>query len=74
MKLECIDIRNPVLVRVATVAEVDGHQIHVHFDGWSDEYDILVDDDCADVHPAGWCVRTGHSLMPPPLSEFYRDC
>ena len=69
MKMECMDIRNPILIRVATIVAVDTHRLKVHFDGWSDLYDFWVDDDCTDIHPANWCARTGHPLMAP-LCEY----
>lgn len=68
MKLEAVDRRNPVLIRVATIVNVRTNQLLIHFDGWSDMYDYWVDDDCPDVHPPGWCHRTGH-LLTPPLCE-----
>ena len=70
-KLECVDKRNPQLIRVASVWDMMDHQIKVHFDGWSEEYDYWMDDDSCDMHPAGWCARTGHMLTPPPLSESF---
>ncbi|XP_030638762.1 lethal(3)malignant brain tumor-like protein 3 [Chanos chanos] len=65
MKLEAVDKRNPMLIRVATVADTDDHRIQIHFDGWPDEYDYWVDTDSPDIHPAGWCAKTGHPLQPP---------
>ena len=65
MRLEVVDQRNPSLIRVATVAEVIGHRIRLHFDGWTDDYDFVIDDDSPDLHPAGWCNKTGHPLVPP---------
>lgn len=65
MKLEAVDKRNPILIRVATVKSVQENQICIHFDGWSESYDFWVDDDCPDLHPPGWCGRTGHALQPP---------
>ncbi|XP_037393740.1 lethal(3)malignant brain tumor-like protein 3 isoform X3 [Pygocentrus nattereri] len=65
MKLEVVDKRNPMLIRVATVAETDEHRIKIHFDGWTDEYDYWMDTDSPDIHPAGWCTKTGHPLQPP---------
>lgn len=65
MKLEVVDKRNPILIRVASVVETDGHLIKIHFDGWADSYDYWVDDDCIDIHPPGWCAKTGHPLTPP---------
>ncbi|XP_067135172.1 lethal(3)malignant brain tumor-like protein 4 isoform X2 [Centruroides vittatus] len=65
MKLEAVDKRNPLLIRVATVAEVQPHLIKLHFDGWSDAYDYWVDDDSLDIHPVNWCTKTGHPLQRP---------
>ncbi|XP_069126496.1 lethal(3)malignant brain tumor-like protein 3 isoform X2 [Argopecten irradians] len=65
MKLEVVDKRNSLLIRVATVSEVDSHLIKIHFDGWADTFDYWLDDDCTDIHPPGWCSKTGHPLTPP---------
>ncbi|XP_053237876.1 lethal(3)malignant brain tumor-like protein 3 isoform X4 [Podarcis raffonei] len=65
MKLEVVDKRNPVLIRVATVVDTDDHRIKVHFDGWDSIYDYWIDADSPDIHPAGWCGKTGHPLQPP---------
>lgn len=68
-KLEVVDGRNPMLVRVSTIVETSAHAVKIHFDGWSDAYDYWMDDDSPDLHPAGWCFRTGHPLQPPIVSE-----
>ncbi|XP_015682157.1 lethal(3)malignant brain tumor-like protein 3, partial [Protobothrops mucrosquamatus] len=65
MKLEAVDKRNPTLIRVATVAETEDHRIKIHFDGWDSIYDYWIDADSPDIHPAGWCGKTGHPLQPP---------
>uniref|UniRef100_A0A8C8ZIE2 L3MBTL histone methyl-lysine binding protein 3 n=1 Tax=Prolemur simus TaxID=1328070 RepID=A0A8C8ZIE2_PROSS len=65
MKLEIVDKRNPVFIRVATVADTDDHRIKVHFDGWNSCYDYWIDADSSDIHPVGWCSKTGHPLQPP---------
>uniref|UniRef100_A0A8C1SML5 L3MBTL histone methyl-lysine binding protein 3 n=1 Tax=Cyprinus carpio TaxID=7962 RepID=A0A8C1SML5_CYPCA len=65
MKLEVVDKRNPALIRVATVVDTDEHRLRIHFDGWTDEYDYWMDADSPDIHPAGWCAKTGHPLQPP---------
>ncbi|XP_071836308.1 lethal(3)malignant brain tumor-like protein 4 isoform X2 [Apostichopus japonicus] len=64
-KVEAVDKRNPLLVRVATIADIEDYKVKVHFDGWDDSYDYWVDDDSPDIHPAGWCLKTGHPLTPP---------
>ncbi|KAB5517065.1 hypothetical protein PHYPO_G00185170 [Pangasianodon hypophthalmus] len=65
MKLEAVDVRNPVMVRVATVVDRDEHRVKIHFDGWTDEYDYWLEADSPNIHPAGWCTKTGHALQPP---------
>ncbi len=65
MKVEAVDKRNPILIRVATIVDVDSHRMLLHFDGWSDIYDYWVDDDSPEIHPPGWCSKTGYPLQPP---------
>ncbi|XP_075410677.1 lethal(3)malignant brain tumor-like protein 3 isoform X2 [Tenrec ecaudatus] len=65
MRLEAVDKRNPMFIRVATVADTDDHRIKVHFDSWSSSYDYWTDADSPDIHPVGWCSKTGHPLQPP---------
>ncbi|XP_059933881.1 lethal(3)malignant brain tumor-like protein 1 isoform X7 [Mesoplodon densirostris] len=79
MKLEAVDRRNPALIRVASVEDVEDHRIKLHFDGWSHTYDFWIDADHPDIHPAGWCSKTGHPLQPPlrprePRSASPGDC
>ena len=69
MKLEVVDKRNTMLIRVATVIDVNFYQIKIHFDGWDSIYDYWVDDDCPDIHPPSWCNKTGHPLQPPLTPE-----
>ncbi|XP_067888227.1 lethal(3)malignant brain tumor-like protein 4 isoform X2 [Heterodontus francisci] len=69
MKLEAVDKRNPMLIRVATVVDIDDQRIKIHFDGWSHNYDLWFDADHCDIHPAGWCAKTGHPLQPPLTSQ-----
>ncbi|XP_073539917.1 lethal(3)malignant brain tumor-like protein 1 isoform X9 [Phyllobates terribilis] len=70
MKLEGIDSQHPSMYFILTVAEVCGFRIRVHFDGYSDCHDFWVNADSPDIHPAGWCERTGHKLQPP---KGYKD-
>ena len=42
-----------------------GYRIKIHLDGWSSDYDFWTDDDWPDLHPSGWCQKTGHPLQPP---------
>ncbi|XP_028983721.1 lethal(3)malignant brain tumor-like protein 4 isoform X2 [Betta splendens] len=65
MKLEAVDKRNPMLIRVATIVDTEDHRLKIHFDGWSSEYDYWVETDSPDLHPVGWCQKTGHPLQHP---------
>ncbi|KFQ08351.1 Lethal(3)malignant brain tumor-like 1, partial [Haliaeetus albicilla] len=79
MKLEAVDRRTPSFIRVATVEDVEDHRIKIHFDGWSHVYDFWIDADHPDIHPIGWCSKTGHPLQPPlrpkePASSAHGGC
>uniref|UniRef100_A0AAY5KBM7 SAM domain-containing protein n=1 Tax=Esox lucius TaxID=8010 RepID=A0AAY5KBM7_ESOLU len=65
MKLEAVDRRNPMLVRVASISDTEDYRVKIHFDGWHEKFDFWVDSDLPDIHPVGWCARTGHPLEPP---------
>ncbi|XP_036375276.1 lethal(3)malignant brain tumor-like protein 4 [Megalops cyprinoides] len=65
VKLEAVDRRNPMLVRVATIVDTEDYRVKVHFDGWHHKFDFWVDSDHPDLHPAGWCARTCHPLEMP---------
>uniref|UniRef100_A0A8C2X5R9 L3MBTL histone methyl-lysine binding protein 1b n=1 Tax=Cyclopterus lumpus TaxID=8103 RepID=A0A8C2X5R9_CYCLU len=65
MKVEAVDKRNPMLIRVTTIADTEDHRLKIHFDGWSSEYDYWVETDYPDLHPVGWCLKTGHPLQYP---------
>ncbi|XP_032408099.1 lethal(3)malignant brain tumor-like protein 4 isoform X1 [Xiphophorus hellerii] len=68
-RLEAVDRRNPMLIRVATVTDTEDYRVKVHYDGWSTQLDVWMDSDHADLHPTGWSQRTGHPLEPPPGSS-----
>ncbi|XP_051707367.2 lethal(3)malignant brain tumor-like protein 4 isoform X2 [Oryctolagus cuniculus] len=65
MKLEVVDKRNPRLIRVASITDVDDQRVKVHFDGWDHKYDYWIEADSPDIHPIGWCDVTGHPLEVP---------
>ncbi|XP_028049018.1 LOW QUALITY PROTEIN: lethal(3)malignant brain tumor-like protein 1 [Monomorium pharaonis] len=73
MKLEAVDKRVPQLIRVATVEDVKDHLLKIKFDGWPDNHTYWVDDDSPDIHPVGWCVKTGHPLEPPLTPDNLND-
>ncbi len=65
MKLEAIDKKNTALTCVATVVDVLGDRILIHFDGWEDSYDYWCDPFSPYIHPVGWCQEQGKPLSPP---------
>merc|ERR1712029_212104 len=64
-KLEAVDLKNPVLICVATVGAVNNDKIHVTFDGWKGACDYWCNFYDRDIFPAGWCALSGHPLLPP---------
>lgn len=69
MRVEAVDRRNSMLLRVATVCDAEDYRVKVHYDGWPERFDVWLDSDSADLHPVGWAAHTGHPLEPPPASE-----
>ncbi|KAL8570654.1 hypothetical protein ACOMHN_039089 [Nucella lapillus] len=65
MKLEAVDRKNTALVCVATVADILGDKVLVHFDGWEDIYDYWCDITSPYIHPMGWCQDNARLLSPP---------
>ncbi|XP_037073901.1 lethal(3)malignant brain tumor-like protein 2, partial [Pollicipes pollicipes] len=75
-RLEAVDLMDPQLVCVATVAAVVGRLLRIHFDGWEERFDQWVDASSPDIFPVGWCRLVGHQLepeeedgCPPPTEE-----
>ena len=65
MKLEARDDVNDYMC-CATVLEVRGAQLRIHFDGWSSDYDFWTHPYSGLVHPVNWCSENGVRLLPPP--------
>ncbi|XP_002122746.2 lethal(3)malignant brain tumor-like protein 4 [Ciona intestinalis] len=64
-KLEAIDRQNSELICVATIIDMLGEHVLVHFDGWESEYDYWSRTSSALIHPVGWCQENGRLLSPP---------
>ena len=69
MKLEAVDLMEPRLICVATVAKVVGRLLRIHFDGWESEYDQWVDCESPDLYPIGWCETVGYPVEGPRLKS-----
>lgn len=65
MRLEVVDPRNKILVRVASIVVADEHRVKIHFDGWNEEYDVWMDVDDEDLHPIYWCDHSSERLFSP---------
>ena len=64
-KLEAVDLREPALICPATVTDLKGPLLRIHFDGWDESYDQLVDKDSLDIFPVSYCTSVDHPLQPP---------
>ncbi|XP_022170347.1 uncharacterized protein LOC111033751 [Myzus persicae] len=68
-KLEALDKLTRTLpqqlICVATVADILGNRIRIHFDGWTDDFDYWTDITSTNIHPVGWCDKNGRTLCPP---------
>ncbi|CAH1714202.1 polycomb protein Scm isoform X2 [Aphis gossypii] len=64
-KLEAVDKKNPHLICVATIGDVNKNNIFVTFDGWRGAFDYWCSYDSRDIFPVGWCIKSGHPLQPP---------
>lgn len=53
--MEASDVKNNMLVCVATVADTYGNKLLVHFDGWEDTYDYWCSYSSPHIHHVGWC-------------------
>jgi hypothetical protein len=73
MRLEALDRKHPTLICVATVKDVQNHQLLIHFDGWPDTYDYWCQCNSPDIHPIGYCYRAEQKLQPP-KGIFYVWC
>ena len=65
MKLEAVDLMEPWLLCVASVAKRVGRLLRIHFDGWDASFDQWVDSESPDIYPVGWSEAVGHSLEGP---------
>ncbi|XP_014665004.1 PREDICTED: MBT domain-containing protein 1-like [Priapulus caudatus] len=65
MKLEVVDLMEPRLICVASIAKVVGRLLKVHFDGWGEEYDQWVDCVSPDIYPVGWCQLNSYRIEGP---------
>eukprot|EP00096_Caligus_rogercresseyi_P009408 TRINITY_DN3194_c0_g1_i1.p1 TRINITY_DN3194_c0_g1~~TRINITY_DN3194_c0_g1_i1.p1 ORF type:complete len:793 (-),score=204.32 TRINITY_DN3194_c0_g1_i1:748-3126(-) len=63
MKLEAVDPEHPSLICVASIAEVQGYRLRLHFDGFPDSYDFWECGNSPNIFPVGWCNKK--RLTPP---------
>ena len=54
-KIEACDVRNNMLVCVASIGDTYGNKLLVHFDGWEDSYDYWCSYDSPHIRYVGWC-------------------
>jgi hypothetical protein len=75
MKLEAVDYHNAIFVRPATIVDIDtvSQRVKLHYDNWPSVYDVWMEKDAEDLHPVGWCEKTGHALTKPFLNSANRS-
>lgn len=62
MKLEAVDKANSSLVCVATINDVLGEWLLIHFDGWTNEYDYWTRYNSPHIHSTNWCKSKGKTI------------
>ena len=70
MLLEGNDPKNPSLICVLSVSEVQGHRIRLHFEGYDTCYDFWRNADSQFIYPPDYCQKNGIKIMPPYGSYF----
>ena len=79
MKLEAIDPQTPSMICVVSVVEILGARLRLHFDGYSDTFDVWENVNSENLFPVGWCEKNKQCLVPPKgrkylamnMNEFY---
>jgi hypothetical protein len=69
MKLEAVDLMEPRLICLASVAQVVGRLLRIHFDGWDSSYDQWMDCTSPDIYPIGWCQLAHYPIEGPNQAE-----
>lgn len=71
MKLEAVDKSNvsAFSVCVATIADLLGDWLLIHFDGWPALYDYWTRYDSPYLHPINWCKKQKNVQLTPPPNE-----
>ena len=64
MKVEVEDTKNKQIC-CATIIEVKGEKIKIHYDGWSSRFDVWMKIGSKKVHCPGWCEEMEIPLCPP---------
>ena len=64
MKCETEDSANRIIC-VATIKQIKGPKLHIHFDGWPKKWDFWTPITSQKVHHVGWCADVGIPLCPP---------
>ena len=65
MKLEAVDPQTPSMICVVSVVEILGARLRLHFDGYSDTYDVWENVNSENLFPVGWCEKNNQCLVPP---------
>ena len=64
MKLECEDVNNGS-ISVATICDINGDQVCIHFDGWDNDHDFWTFPWDPLLRPVGWCCENEKIICAP---------
>ncbi|CAK8691450.1 unnamed protein product [Clavelina lepadiformis] len=64
-RIEAIDRHHPELVCVASIVDVMGKYLLIHFDGWNSCYDYWTLATSNYIRPIGWCKENNKELSTP---------
>eukprot|EP00111_Clytia_hemisphaerica_P011856 TCONS_00034843-protein len=67
MKIECLDINNPINYCVATIINLQSHRVCLRYDGFGTDpsHDFWCNFQAEELFPIGWCARNNYHLQPP---------
>ncbi|KAB0802043.1 hypothetical protein PPYR_04229 [Photinus pyralis] len=65
MKLEALDPRNVTSTCIATVVYIQGLRLRLRLDGSDNKNDFWRLVDSSEIHPIGYCEKSGGMLQPP---------
>ena len=64
-RLEAVVRGHPETIAVASIKEINGENLTIHFDGWNVDHDYITTIDLYEIYPVGTQEALGRELHPP---------